>query len=160
VALRNTLLRNGDRLPPGLRWLRGLSGFVLRPWIDYLIRRAFVTEKVECSLRTLSEVVHEQEVARIDLLKVDVEKAELDVLEGIDAADWPIIRQVVVEVHDHDGRLARVRELLLEHGFATIVVEQEPLFRGTEIYNLYALRTRVESEAGAVAAGRREDSLS
>ncbi len=142
VALRNTLLRNGHQLPKGLRWMGGLSGFLLRPCIDYLIRRAFVTEKVQCPMRTVSEVIREQQVSRVDLLKIDVEKAEWDVLEGIEPTDWGIIRQVAVEVHDLDGRLAKVKGLLNDNGFQTIVVEQEPLFKGTEIYNLYALRTQ------------------
>ena len=60
-------------------------------------------------------------------------------LQGIDADDWSIIRQVVVEVHDLDGRLEKVTALLKENGFQNIVVEQEPLFKGSEIYNLYAL---------------------
>ncbi len=34
----------------------------------------------------------------MDLLKVDVEGAELDVLRGVDPQDWARIRQVVVEV--------------------------------------------------------------
>jgi len=140
VSLRNTILRNVHPLPQGLRWMRRLSGFLLRPCVDYLIRRAFVIESVECPMRTISDVIREHRVPRIDLLKVDVEKAELDVLEGIEAADWAIIRQVVVEVHDLNGRLAKVMALLAEKGLEHIHVEQEPLFRGSEIYNLYACR--------------------
>ena len=33
---------------------------------------------------------------QVDLLKVDVERAELDVLRGISSQDWPRIRQVDV----------------------------------------------------------------
>jgi FkbM family methyltransferase len=140
VSLRNMILRNANQLPKGLRWMRRLSGFLLRPCVDYLIRRAFVTESVECPMRTISDVIRDQQVPRIDLLKVDVEKAELDVLEGIEAADWAIIRQVVVEVHDLGGRLAKVTALLAGNGLKDIHIEQEPLFRGSEIFNLYARR--------------------
>ena len=140
VSLRNTLQRNASHLPHGLRWMRYLPGFLFRPCVDYLLRRTFATEKVECAVRTVSEIIREQQVPRIDLLKVDVERAEWDVLEGIEPADWAIIRQVVLEVHDLDGRLTKVMALLKENGFATIEVEQEPLFKGSEIYNLYALR--------------------
>jgi FkbM family methyltransferase len=52
----------------------------------------------------------------VDLLKVDVEGAELDVLTGIDEPHWPLIRQVSLEVHDQDGRLARICELLSARG--------------------------------------------
>jgi FkbM family methyltransferase len=140
VSLRNTLHRNASHLPQGLRWMRCLPGFLFRPCVDYLLRRTFATEKVECAVRTMSEIIREQQVPRIDLLKVDVERAEWDVLEGIEPADWAIIRQVVLEVHDLDGRLTKVMALLKENGFTTIAVEQEPLFKGSEIYNLYALR--------------------
>ena len=46
---------------------------------------------------------------KIDLLKIDVEKGELEVLNGIEDADWPRIHQIVMEVHDLDGRVGMVR---------------------------------------------------
>jgi hypothetical protein len=144
AALRDTVLRNADQWPGRVRWVRHLPGFLLRPLLDFVIRRALVTESVECPLRTVSEVIREQQVPHIDLLKVDVEKAELDVLEGVEAGDWPRIRQVVVEVHDLDGRLARVTDLLRANGFGTIAVDQEAFFRGSEIFNVYARREGVE----------------
>jgi hypothetical protein len=59
------------------------------------------------------------------LLKVDVEGDELNVLLGIDAAHWPMIRQVVVEVHDVDGRLHDVCRLLRGVGYTSVVSEQQ-----------------------------------
>ncbi|MEN3362003.1 MAG: hypothetical protein V7637_5985, partial [Mycobacteriales bacterium] len=38
----------------------------------------------------------------VDLLKIDAEGAEVDVLRGLDARHWPLIRQAVVEVQDVD----------------------------------------------------------
>jgi len=52
----------------------------------------------------------------VDLLKIDVEGAELEVLQGIDPPQWPLIRQVIVEVQEHAGRLAAVCDLLSSHG--------------------------------------------
>jgi hypothetical protein len=37
------------------------------------------------------------------LLKVDVERAELDVLRGVREEHWPLVRQVAMEVHDGGG---------------------------------------------------------
>eukprot|EP00913_Durusdinium_trenchii_P033943 g31773.t1 len=37
------------------------------------------------------------------------------VLRGIDAEDWPRIRQVVAEVHDVNGRLERIRTLIFRY---------------------------------------------
>jgi hypothetical protein len=50
----------------------------------------------------------------VDLLKVDVERAELQVLEGVAARDWPAIRQVVLEVRDRSscGALALLPAML------------------------------------------------
>jgi hypothetical protein len=45
---------------------------------------------------------------RVDLLKIDVERAELEVLNGIEQSDWSKIKQVVMEVHDTDKRLEKV----------------------------------------------------
>jgi FkbM family methyltransferase len=52
----------------------------------------------------------------VDLLKVDAEGAELEVLCGIEPGHWPLIRRAILEVHDHDDRLAAVCGLLRGHG--------------------------------------------
>ncbi|MGO4759143.1 FkbM family methyltransferase, partial [Streptomyces sp. 2MCAF27] len=70
---------------------------------------------------TLSSVIEEQGIARIDLLKIDVERGELDVLAGIADGHWPLIRRIVIEVDDADGRLAAVLELLRSHGYTVAV---------------------------------------
>jgi FkbM family methyltransferase len=63
----------------------------------------------------------------VDLLKIDAEGAELDVLRGISLAHWPLIRQAILEVHDYDGRLAAVCDLLSERGMEPSA-EAAPLF--------------------------------
>lgn len=45
-------------------------------------------------MTTVSALISELSLERVDLLKIDVEGAELDVLRGIDQKDWPTIRQV------------------------------------------------------------------
>ncbi len=78
---------------------------------------------------------------------MDVEKSELDVLLGIEEPDWQIIKQVVVEVHDLDSRVEKITALLKEHGFSKITVEQEPIFKGSKIFNLYALRWQLDDKS-------------
>jgi FkbM family methyltransferase len=90
-------------------------------------------------LRPLSAIIREQGIERVDLLKVDVQKAELEVVNGIDAADWPKIRNVVLEAHDSDNRVARLCDLLRGHGF-TVTAEQDELYVGTDIHLIYATR--------------------
>ena len=76
--------------------------------IDELLIDRLRTEVHECAIRPLSDVIREHGVEHIDLLKIDVEKSELDVLAGITDEDFARIDQVVVEVHDRSGRLAQV----------------------------------------------------
>ena len=77
----------------------------------------------------------------MDLLKIDVERAELDVLRGIADEDWRKIRQLVMEVHDDKDTFSAVKELLNEKGsFTERVVEQDSQLKGSTLYNLYALQ--------------------
>lgn len=137
--------------------------------LDELLTARLESKQFNCQFRTLSEVIAEQRVERIDLLKIDVEKSELDVLSGINDNDWHKIRQLVVEVHDEEvpekaiqdltchnyedqnniiqnrqthkkqGRLAFITQLLNDKGY-TVTVEQEDLLQDTSLYNIYAHR--------------------
>ena len=123
--------------------------------VEELLRGSFVAQPQSCLLRRLSDVMREESVGRIDLLKIDVQRAELDVLRGIDEDDWTKIRQVAVEVHDApgqatEGRLREISLLLERHGFS-VAVAQEDALKGTDRHNLYAVRP---DERGAVADTR------
>ncbi|WP_196246484.1 non-ribosomal peptide synthetase [Xanthomonas arboricola] len=120
---------------------------------DSLLPGRFIAEHHACTLRRLSDVIAEQQVTHIDLLKIDVQRAELDVLEGIDDAHWPLIQQVVMEIHDGEGtesagRTGVVARLLERHGFQTLI-EQEGELIGTDRFNFYA--SRLGLRPGAVA---------
>jgi len=113
---------------------------------DDLLAGRFEAKLEQCRLRVLSDIIQEEKVDRIDLLKVDVQRAELDVLQGIRDEDWQRIEQVVMEVHDVEGgatagRIEEITALLKRHGFS-VVVEQEDLLQGTDRYNLYAVKQR------------------
>jgi amino acid adenylation domain-containing protein/FkbM family methyltransferase len=110
---------------------------------DELLAGRLREERPECRLRRLSDVMREEAVERIDLLKIDVQRAERDVLRGIDDTDWSKIKQVVMEVHDGrgqptEGRIREISALLERRGFR-VVTEQEELLRDTDRWNLYAV---------------------
>jgi hypothetical protein len=113
--------------------------------LDELLAERLQKQSFACELKTLSQVIAENRVERIDLLKVDVEKAELDVLRGIEAADWPKIRQVVVEVHDLADHLRSITDLLERQGFQ-VVAEQDPDLPGSGLYTLSARRAEAAHE--------------
>jgi FkbM family methyltransferase len=111
------------------------------PDAERLVGYKFRRVNFPCRLRTVSEIVDEESVARIDLLKVDVERSEREVLAGIRTEHWDRIGQAVIEVHDENGCLERIRGVLAGHGFA-LAVEQDPLLKGTTLYSVFATRTR------------------
>jgi FkbM family methyltransferase len=138
--LKQSVLRNLKDAPPSVRWLRFFPTFWQSLIIDNKLDRAFQVEQVTCQLKTLSEVIREHNVQQIDLLKVDVERSELDVFLGIEEQDWSKIKQIVVEVHNKDHRVEKITDLFKKHGLSKITIEQEPIFKGSDIFNLYALR--------------------
>jgi acyl carrier protein len=78
---------------------------------------------------------------------VDVEKSELDVLAGLCDDDWQKVRQLVVEVHDVDGRLERIASMLRARGYEASA-QQDAALEGTGLYNLYAMRPSTSAERG------------
>jgi FkbM family methyltransferase len=73
--------------------------------------------RYEVTVKPLGELLPVDLTGPIELLKVDVESAELAVLRGISAELWPRIQRVVVEVSHYlpDG-LANVTSLLEANG--------------------------------------------
>jgi amino acid adenylation domain-containing protein/FkbM family methyltransferase len=107
--------------------------------IDKLTKDALISENYECQLLTISDVIAEHDIKVIDLLKIDVERSERDVLEGIKDEDWSKVQQIVIEVHDNGTSLEEIIQLFKEKGF-TSTIEQEKLLAGTDLFNIYACR--------------------
>lgn len=139
--LTATLLqRSLHQLPAFLGWVQMLPAFAQRAVIKvlayYINQRQFVT----CELQTLSAIIQRERIERIDFLKIDAEKSELDVLNGLAESDWDKVQQVFAEVHNRDERVDAICELLRRHGFRTIVHEQPLFFADTDIHAVYAAR--------------------
>jgi FkbM family methyltransferase len=109
-------------------------------YVDDILAERFKSQTFTCNLETLSNIIREHHVERIDLLKVDVQKCEEEVLLGIDEGDWEKIRQIVIEVHDLEGRLERMIAQLRNHDYQ-VTVEQDEMYEGSPMYNLYAIRS-------------------
>ena len=106
---------------------------------DARIEGRFVIEAMPCQLRTLSEVLGTESIEQVDLLKIDVEKAELDVLAGIREPDWPAIRQVVAELHLERDLQDETVGQLEARGFR-VTLADDPTMRGTPVRMMYARR--------------------
>jgi amino acid adenylation domain-containing protein/FkbM family methyltransferase len=147
MELVKKFLRNQEQ-PTG-------EGGLLTSDADDLLRERMRGQIYPCRLRRLSDVMREEQVGHIDLLKVDVERAEWSVLQGVDAADWQKIDQVVMEVHDsvsgyQGSRVEEITEFLRGHGYE-VTAEEVNEMKGVGLYNVYATRYTKE---------KREDLLS
>jgi FkbH-like protein/FkbM family methyltransferase len=94
----------------------------------------------ECRLTTISEIIREHQIERIDLLKIDAEKSEANIIAGIADSDWLKIDQIVMEIHDPTGEaVRRLTELLTRKGYRC-AVGQEKLLEHSGLFNLFATR--------------------
>jgi 31-O-methyltransferase len=151
--------RRARQIRPRLAALlaRGLEHRALRPVVlgAILVVAAGValaqrvrTKHVECDLTTISAALREYDIDAVDLAKIDVEGAEWEVLKGIDESDWPRLRQLAIEVHDVDDRVARMRDLLATKGYDVVVDEADwATHRLMGIHMLYASRDGAAARA-------------
>lgn len=121
------------------RILHWISPRLFRAAARWVVKHYLLSSKQQysCRLTTVSKLIKEYNVERVNLLKVDTERAELKVLLGIDQEDWGRIEQVAAEVHDEN--LTAVVDILKNvAGFLNVVVDQTAELKGTSIYNVYA----------------------
>ncbi len=92
-------------------------------------------------MMTVSEIMQRHGLQHISLLKIDVKRAELDVLSGVSLLDWQRISQLVMEVHDVQDRLQQITKLLTHFaGFTSVKVTQDEQLKGSTLYNIYCCR--------------------
>ena len=155
------------RKPFLLQWLRSVTGaqpttMLSEQDINSILEEYFKSETFECRLSTLSDVIRENRVERIDLLKIDVEESEMDVLAGIRQEDWKRIEQVVVEV-ESKSTLDLVVALLTARDYDVFVenveygllpetaAEQDSKARGNATNMIYALRREAQASESTQA---------
>jgi FkbH-like protein/FkbM family methyltransferase len=110
-------------------------------YVEELTQDRLDRQTFECPLVSVSDIIRDNGLQCVNLLKVDAEKCELEILRGIDEELWPRIHQVVVEVHDRSRcMVSEVEEILAKQGFQC-AVEAEHLLAGSGLYNVYATRT-------------------
>ena len=107
---------------------------------------AIVGKKLEnsvsfkCPITTISDVIDKHDIQTVNLLKIDVERAENAIIRGINDKHWGRIKQIVVEVHDQGAREHEVmRDTLAEKGYHTVLSIESGL-DNSAIYGLTARR--------------------
>ena len=106
------------------------------------VQKLSVAERVDVPVITLSDAIDSHKLTRVDLAKIDVEGAELAVLQGIRDAHWPLIQQLMVETETFAVG-EEVNALLTAKGFTCKFVEsrrEQFATSGSEISMVYARR--------------------
>ena len=96
------------------------GGWLFVPVSGRCCRRVFKFDVVASVLQLLFDPPHV-------VVQLDVEGAELDVLEGMTEQHWAMVDQVWIEVLDVHGRMARVVQLLQNHGFTVSTTVEDGL---------------------------------
>jgi FkbM family methyltransferase len=118
--------RMADALTPSLirKWNKAYAllprrviAWFMRPLLDDSVG-------FRCEVCTLSDTIRQRGLERIDLLKIDIEGAELEALQGIEEEHWPRIHQLVMEIAPaNKGALTALVDRLRAMGFAKVTVE-------------------------------------
>ena len=122
----NLILDNLDHSQHNDRFIENIIRICPSVWrealVEFILNNIFLrTKRCRVNLTSLSKIIKEYALSEINLVKLDAEKAELKILEGIALADWQKIQQFVIEVHDIQNRLNIIKTMLEKHGFECIV---------------------------------------
>lgn len=96
-------------------------------------------QQVDVKLERLSHFLQDYpDVKSIDLIKVDVEGAELEVIKGLDDSHWALVRNIVVETWEPSGIRTDIEKLLESKGFT--VTREEAEWAPKQFYMITAYR--------------------
>lgn len=120
-----------------------VAGESVQEYVNELTTDRLRRSAHQCRLTSVSDIIHENQIDRIDLLKIDAEKSELDIVRGIADCDWPKIDQIVIEIHDPSREtVPKIHDLLIRKGYRC-AVEQEKLLERSGLFNLFATRDEI-----------------
>lgn len=115
------MIKEGKVVP----WMAKLPGPFLEGVVEGYVKTRMKSERHQVRVRRLSQVIDEEALERIDLLKIDVEGAEEDVLAGVEERHWPRVKQLVLELERFEARIEPVRSGLAEKGFEVEAIQGE-----------------------------------
>jgi FkbH-like protein/FkbM family methyltransferase len=124
-----------------LKGQEGAETASLDEYVEELTGDRLNSKSWDVNLTSVADIISENRLERIDLLKIDAEKSELDILAGIADGDWPKIQQIVMEIHDESRTALKQIEAILSHRGFIFAVEQDTLLDESGLYNIYAVRS-------------------
>ena len=132
--LFNKRITNQDMV---MKAVKGVIGNKLLKSINYQLRTT-----------SISSFMFNEQISRIDLLKIDAERSELDILNGIHDSDWVKIKQIVLELHDVKGVVSQeIIAMLNKKGFILKIEHTMPVSESSTAM-LYAVQSHLTSRVG------------
>lgn len=114
-----------------------------KSFVEKILKHAYKSNEIDGQIKTLSQIIEENTIHNINLLKIDAENYEWEVLLGIKDDDWHKIQQIAMEVHQHiksgENLLKNISDLLKQKGFTVRIGEnsRETLL---DVYMLYGIK--------------------
>ncbi len=127
-------------------WLPGAKSIPdskRKEFIEKGLKALYKAELIPCKLLTISDIIRENSLKTINLMKIDAENYEVQVLKGINQSDWDKIQQISMEVHEHiEGGKDLLNKLgdMLEHKGFSVMKERNSRFGLMGVFMLYATR--------------------
>jgi len=117
--------------------------FLRKKVVRVVLKNLYKAELIDCKLCPLSDLIKENDIDTINLMKIDAENYEYQVLAGIKDHDWDKIQQIAMEVHEHieggENLLNNLTEMLEDKGFQ-VNKGLDSRFSSMGVYMLYAKR--------------------
>ena len=116
-----------------------------RFFVKLTLKILFKTIPTKCHLKPLSAIISENNLSKIDFLKIDAENYEDNVIAGINDEHWPLIQQIAMEVHQNieggENINKKISSLLELKGFS-VKMGKENIAPGSNVFMLYAKREK------------------
>ncbi|MFX0012750.1 MAG: FkbM family methyltransferase [Candidatus Hermodarchaeota archaeon] len=142
----NQFLRNYEEMVVGfIPGAKYIPKFMRKSFIKMGLKRMYKSKLLPCKLRAVSDIIQENNLNTINLMKIDAENYEFQVLSGINESDWDKIQQISMEVHEHveggENLLNKLGEMLEYKGF-NVKKERDSRFGSMGVFMLYAKRSK------------------
>ena len=105
--------------------------FLRSPILKLVYPYFYSTKKRWVEINTLSNLIRNDNISEIDILKIDAENFELQILKGIDPPHWKLIKSIMLEIHGNveNGKLimSEVVKLLESNNFNIKIRKDESM---------------------------------